>query len=141
MKTPAMILFIIMVFPTMISAQMNQEDLIGKKIRSCTKMRNTGMVITTAGGLLTIAGVFIYNEGVNTAYKSDRFPYFDQSDGPEKELLGILCIAGGICTSFTGSIFWTIGSSKKNQYKEKLNSLSLKLSPDPRNALTLSLRF
>lgn len=143
MKTSAIIIFLFVAFQTIVSAQINQNDIFGKKIRSYTRMRNTGIILTTTGGLLSIAGLLIYREGVSTPYKSsgESFFHFDDSDGPEKRILGALSVVGGICTSFTGSIFWTIGSAKKNQYKEKLNSVSLYINPDPRKALTLSLRF
>lgn len=105
-----------------------------KKYIRFKRMRNTGIVLTTAGAGLLATGVVLISSGS----KEDNDYNYDGSQltpGDRKVLGGIICVVLGLGMEGGGIPLWAIGSRKMKQYG---NSLRLQSS---KNGLALAYSF
>ena len=105
-----------------------------KKYIRFKRMRNTGIVLTTAGAGLLATGVVLISSGS----KEDNDYNYDGSQltpGDRKVLGGIICVVFGLGMEGGGIPLWAIGSRKMKQYG---NSLRLQSS---KNGLALAYSF
>lgn len=109
-------------------------DYDGKKYIRFRRMRNTGIVLTSAGAGLLATGIVLISSG---SKEGDDY-YYDDSQltaGDRKVLGGIICVVLGLGMEGGGIPLWAIGSRKMKQYG---NSLRLQSS---RNGLALAYSF
>lgn len=97
-------------------------------------MRNTGIVLTSAGVGLLATGAVLISSGSN---EQDDYSYSDSglSSGDRKVLGGIVCVIFGLGLEGGGIPLWAIGSRKMKQYGN-----SLKVQP-ANNGLALAYSF
>lgn len=142
-KAIAIIILLFLAFQLTLTAQISQEDLYRKKVKSYTRMRNTGMVLTITGAVFTVAGVGLMVDAVNR--DSDYYDPYDQYATADEVMgeavVGVLCLYAGLFMDTGGIVLWSIGGAKKRSYTKKLNAISFNLKPDPRQTLSLSVRF
>lgn len=105
-----------------------------KKYLRFKKMRNTGIVLTSAGVGLLATGAVLISSGSN---EQDDYSYSDSglSSGDRKVLGGIVCVIFGLGLEGGGIPLWAIGSRKMKQYGN-----SLKVQP-ANNGLALAYSF
>ncbi|MFH1121939.1 MAG: hypothetical protein V1775_19130 [Bacteroidota bacterium] len=142
-KALAIAVFMVLAFQMIVPAQVSREDIYRKKIKSYTRMRNTGVVLTITGAVFTVAGVGLMVDGMNKDLDSyDSYDPYETSDEALTEMtVGLLAFYAGLFMDTGGIVLWSIGGSKKRSYTRKLNAISLNLNPDPRQTLSLSVRF
>ena len=135
----------ILIFQSVLIAQVNQKDFYNQKINRFNHMKNSGIGITVGGAILTIVGVGLVIDGAHkeTVYEQNYDPYTsdDSTDGAGEALLGVCVVYLGICAEIPGVLLWSIGSAKKHKYMKKLNAVTLNLNPDIHQSLTLTYKF
>ncbi|MBK6346748.1 MAG: hypothetical protein IPF68_12590 [Bacteroidales bacterium] len=142
-KVLTIAVFMVLAFQMVAPAQISKEDLYKGKIKSYSRMRNTGMVLTITGAVFTVAGVGLMVDAVNrdVDYYDPYDPYATSDEAMGEAVVGVLCFYAGLFMDTGGIVLWSIGGAKKRSYTKKLNALSLNLKPDPRQTLSLSVRF
>jgi hypothetical protein len=145
-KITTFILFGILAFQMNVSAQdFQQKDEYAKKIRSYSKMRNTGIILTVSGAVFIVGGVVLIVDGSKTETNyTTTYGYSYNSgsnDNSTEILLGVLGITVGVFMDTGGIILWSIGGSKKRNYTKKMNAVSLNLNPNLHQSFSLAYRF
>ena len=109
-------------------------DYNAKKYITFKRMRNTGIVLTSAGAGLLATGIVLISSG---SKEGDEYNYDDSqlTAGDRKVLGGIICVVFGLGMEGGGIPLWAIGSRKMKQYG---NSLRLQSS---KNGLALAYSF
>jgi hypothetical protein len=137
MKTIVCILVILgLSIPSL--AQFDQDKALAlQKIEKYTRMKNTGIGLTVAGSVLTIAGAVILS---NVTWVEDSYGNYTSTDG--NAVGGAVCILGGIGGLGAGIPLAIIGSKSKKKYEAKLQSISLRIKANPQNTgIALTYRF
>jgi hypothetical protein len=122
-------------FTSQAQDQGEKKQLYQHKVESYTTMRNAGIGLTIGGTILTIAGI----TSMSNAIASD--PDLLTDEMASKYTIGLLCASLGMTGTGGGIVFWVIGSSKKNYYSQRLNSLTFNLNPNPYHLASLTYRF
>lgn len=136
-----LILFGILAFQMSAKAQEDEEykTIYREKIARFTNMKNAGIGLTIGGAVLTVFGITSISESINMMNNSNSTS--SDNAAVAKYLTGMICTELGIVMTAGGITFWTIGASKRNKYIRKLNSVSLKLDPNPSRALSFVYQF
>jgi hypothetical protein len=110
----------------------SEENLYKSKVGSYRKMRNVGLGLGIAGGVLTTAGIVMLASadweeqppanGTGTTYTT-------RDSG--SAVGGILCLFTGIPMLGTGAVLGGIGSYKMKQYQRKLEGMTLNFKYTP----------
>ena len=129
MKRIAFIVLSIMCFQLAMNSQVlqTQNDLYQRKITKFTKMRNAGIGLGIGGVVLTAAGIVMISQA-NWHQTTDEYgnATYNSSDGAG--VAGVFSLIDGIPMAASGIVLGTIGSSKVNYYRQKLNGLSFKVN-------------
>jgi len=130
MKKLLSILFTIIAIQMSLSSQVDEKALFQKKIKTYTRMKNTGIMLTVGGGIIGAIGFGVASSAPDGVY------------APSDEAIagGIITISGIIMVG-CGVTFWTIGGVNKAKYTKKLNALTLNLNPGKHQTISLVYRF
>lgn len=122
-------------------AQFDQNKLFyAGKAEKYKRMKNTGTLLTIAGGVLAIVGISkVSNSTTTTTYSGNG--YSTTSISPSGET-GALMFLAGIAGLGSGIPLWIVGSHAQHKYERKLAGVSVQLNIHQQNkGLTLSYRF
>jgi hypothetical protein len=121
--------------------QTDYKQIYERKIKSYSKMRNTGATLATIGGIFTIAGTALVATIPDLNYDDNGFSTNDDEVALQATG-GILCLAAGIDMLIAGIVVGSIGGHKCRDYKRKLNNVSMGVICTPKQqGLMLTLRF
>ena len=124
----------IICFQIALSAQalQTQNDFYQRKVVKFTKMRNTGIGLGIGGAVLTVAGIVMVSQAKWTkqtddyGYQNNNNSNYTTTDG--SGVVGLFSIIVGVPMAVSGIVLGSIGSSKVNYYRQKLNGLSFKVN-------------
>ena len=137
MKTIVSILFILILSVSSFAQIDQQKAQYLVKIEKYTRMKNTGIGLTVAGSVLTIAGIVILS---NATWVEDGYGNYTTTDN--KAVGGVVCLLGGMGGLGAGIPLAIIGSKNKTKYEAKLQSVSLRINANPQNTgIALVYRF
>jgi hypothetical protein len=134
MKTTLLVIFLFS-FTAHCYAQVDpQKMLYLQKAEKYRKMKNTGTVLTVAGGILFVTGlVTLVNASTNNT--SSQTTAGDVRNG-------FYAYVGGAAALGSGIPLWIVGSYKQEKYEAKAQNLSVRINANPQNkGLTLIYRF
>ena len=114
-------------------AQMEKEKFFYvQKIEKYRKMKNTGRLITIAGGILFVTGIVTLTN--SSTYNS--------SNSANNIQTGVLAYVFGIAGLGAGIPLWIVGGHSQSKYEEKLMIISGNFNINPhQSGLTLTCRF
>ena len=115
--------------------QVEKKQLYQHKVETYTTMRSAGIGLTFGGTILTIVGI----SSMSNALSAD--PNLLTDEMASKYTVGALCAGLGMTAAGGGIVLWAIGSSKKNYYSQRLNSVSFNINPNPYHLASLTYRF
>jgi len=137
MKTIVSILFILILSVSSFAQIDQQKAQYLLKIEKYTRMKNTGIGLTVAGSVLTIAGIVILS---NANWVEDSYGNYTTTD--DNAVGGVVCLLGGMGGLGAGIPLAIIGSKNKKKYEAKLQSVSLRINANPQNTgIALVYRF
>jgi hypothetical protein len=110
------------------------------KVRDCTRMKNAGSVVITAGLVTAVVGtgMLVYNS--NVEYDTKRLSQSEEASARLAQ--GVAFCAAGGTTTLIGIILTGIGSKRCKQYLSRIQNLSMEVIYTPgHRSLRLSYRF
>ncbi len=111
------------------------------KAEKYKRLKNTGMLLSIAGGVLAVVGVSKINDSVsNSTYYNGT--YYNNSNSNSGGETGALLFLGGVAGLGAGIPLWIVGAHAQHKYERKLEGIGVRLNINQQNkGLTLSYRF
>ena len=121
--------------------QNESKELYESRVKSFSKMKSGGIVLTLVGGIFTGVGTALLVTAPDYTYDYYGFPT-NEDEVTLHVTGGIVCLALGIDAIIGGIVLTSIGSRKYKQYKNKLDNLSFNIIYSPKQqGFMLSYRF
>jgi len=137
MKTIVSILFVLILSVSSFAQIDQQKAQYMVKVEKYTRMKNTGIGLTIAGSVLTIAGIVTLS---NVTWVEDGYGNYTTADGNAAG--GAVCLLAGMGGLGAGIPLAIVGSKNKKKYEGKLQSISLRFKANPQNTgIALLYRF
>ncbi len=129
MKILTLIVFLTC-FAVQCYAQVEKEKFFyAQKVEKYRKMKNTGTLLTIAGGILLVTGIVTLTN--SSTYNSTG-----------NIQTGLLAYIFGLAGLGSGIPIWIVGGHNQNKYEEKLMTISGKFNMNThQTGLTLTYRF
>lgn len=139
MKTLTLLTFLLFTGIQCFAQQDDDRSLFQKKAEKYRKMKNTGIVLTFGGSVLSIVGaVTLLNSAPSSTYyygSTQTTNTGNAAGGAIAYLLGAACVG-------TGVPLWIVGGINHGKYTRKLEALSARLNVAPQGkGVKVTLRF
>lgn len=124
-----------------IHAQQDKSAFLQAKVQKFSKMKNTGVILLSAGGVSIVGGIVMMSNADWTK-TSDGSGDVNYTSKDPKALIGILLTGAGVGLMGAGIPLTIIGNKKSTLYKKQLNELTILPYYDSHHAgIYLSFRF
>ncbi|MBA4144951.1 MAG: hypothetical protein DI538_07545 [Azospira oryzae] len=105
------------------------------------RMKNTGMILSIAGGIMAVVGVSKMSKATSNATYYNGTYYYNNGSNADAET-GALLFLGGTAGLGAGIPLWIVGAHAQRKYERKLEGIGVRLNINQQNkGLTLSYRF
>lgn len=106
------------------------------KYQKFTKLRNGGIALAVAGGILTVVGVSVLGSAKTTTSNQ-----YGQTEIDPSFRAGVYLVVGGVEMVGGGIVLAVIGAKKAKKYRPATLSMNMNLAPQMPPRVGLNLRF
>ncbi|MBN2275245.1 MAG: hypothetical protein JXK95_12995 [Bacteroidales bacterium] len=144
------ILVLFILFSSLINYSVTGQQHLQRRyetfLEEYTRMKTRGIVSLSIGGVALVSGTILTVDGIhrlnNIADDGSSEAYDKQMEASLEVIGGLICGLIGVPLTSVGIVHTILGSRKSNEYKEKLQNLSLGAVCTPRvKGLSLVYRF